>query len=151
MRSGFLWLAIWVVLSAPTIALASPACKDAEVRIQVNVHKVRSPKGTVTLVLYGENPADFLVRGTRVARVRVPAAKGTVTACIAAPGPGTYALTLYHDEDGNGRFNRSFIGWPEEGYGFSRDPSTALGVPRHEDVAFKATAGDTTLDVTMRY
>ncbi len=102
-------------------------------------------------MLYGDNPADFLGRGKRIARVRVPASVGMAVACLVAPRLGRYALAFYHDEDGDGRFNRNLVGLPTEGYGFSRDAPATFGLPDFADVVFTAGAGSTTLEATMRY
>ena len=35
-----------------------------------------------------------------------------------------YALALYHDENGNRSFDRTGVGFPAEGFGFSNNPAT---------------------------
>jgi uncharacterized protein (DUF2141 family) len=131
---------------------ADLGCREpSPVQLVVRVNGVRSSDGNVTVVLYGENPADFLARGKRLDRRRVPARVGTVELCLPVQRPGTYAIALYHDEDGDRRFTRNFVGLPIEGYGFSRDAPTAFGLPSFEDVAFTVGAGRTTLEITMRY
>jgi uncharacterized protein (DUF2141 family) len=129
-----------------------PACPEpSPTQLFVRIHGVRSAAGTVTVVLYGDNPADFLARGKRLDRRRVPARPGTVSLCLALPHPGTFALALYHDEDGDRRLTRNLVGLPTEGYGFSRDAPTTFGPPNFDDVAFTVTPGRTALDITMRY
>ncbi|MBX6367094.1 MAG: DUF2141 domain-containing protein [Rhodospirillales bacterium] len=137
---------------APTQPEADAGCREpSPVQLLVRVNGVRSADGNVTVVLYGDNPADFLARGKRLDRRRVPARVGTVELCLAVQRPGTYAIALYHDEDGDHRFTRNLVGLPIEGYGFSRDAPTAFGLPRFEDVAFTVGTGRTTLEITMRY
>ncbi len=36
--------------------------------------------------------------------------------------PGTYALAVIHDENGNGKLDTNWVGIPTEGYGFSGLP-----------------------------
>ena len=133
----------------PKNAAACP--ETSPVQLLVHVNGVRSAAGNVTVVLYGDKPADFLARGKRLDRKRVPARVGTVALCLALPKPGTYAIALYHDEDGDRRLGRNFVGLPTEGYGFSRDAPTALGLPAFDNVVFSAPPGVTTLEITMRY
>lgn len=131
---------------------AEAGCHEpSPVQLLIRVNGVRSPEGTVTVVLYGENPADFLARGKRLDRRRVPARVGSVELCLALKRPGTYALALYHDEDGDRRLTRNLVGLPTEGYGFSRDAPTTFGLPSFDDVAFAVGTGKTTLEITMRY
>ncbi len=64
--------------------------------------------------------------------------------------PGTYALSVIHDEDSNGRLNR-FLAIPREGFGFSRNPRIRMGPPRFEDVRFEVNTGEVRQDVRILY
>ena len=46
--------------------------------------------------------------------------------------PGDYAISVIHDENGDGRLN-TFLGIPREGFGFSRNPRMRMGPPRYEE------------------
>ncbi len=70
---------------------------------------------------------------------------------MAVPPRESYVVAMYHDENGNHAFDRTLIGMPAEGYGFTRDPATLFGIPSHESVAFQAGPGDTILEVNLRY
>ncbi len=127
------------------------ACRDRAHHIIVRVVNLHSAKGLVTAVLYGDNPATFLKKGARLAKERVPAAVGVTEVCLAAPGSGRYAVVAYHDENGNRKFDKSWIGLPIEGYGVSRDPTIFLGPPSFEASAFAVGAGATTIIVKISY
>lgn len=112
---------------------------------------VRSAKGTVTLMLYGDRDEDFLKKGARLDRIRVPAARGRVEACLPVPRPGSYALSLYHDEDDNKKLTKNWFGLPTEGYGFSRDAAVTYRLPELDEAVITALPGDTFLTITLRY
>ena len=61
--------------------------------------------------------------------------------------PGTYAIALLHDENGNGRADRVLM-VPREGFGFSRDAPVRMGPPGFEQAAFAV--GDTPVRQTIR-
>jgi uncharacterized protein (DUF2141 family) len=44
-----------------------------------------------------------------------------------------YAVAIYHDENDNGEFDKAFLGFPLEAFGFSRDASVLAGAPSFED------------------
>jgi uncharacterized protein (DUF2141 family) len=52
---------------------------------------------------------------------RAQAKVGTVELRIRNVKPGSYAIAVFHDVNGNGKLDRSFIGLPNEPYGFSND------------------------------
>lgn len=124
---------------------------DDEIRLDITVSGVRSPDGEVAIVFYGSHPEDFLERGAWLDRVRIPARKGAVETCVLLPRPGSYAIALYHDEDANGKLNKTWVGIPNEGYGFSNDAPAPLRAPRFDEAVFTVDTGDNPLKITMRY
>jgi uncharacterized protein (DUF2141 family) len=133
-------------------AAGAEACAaSAETRLRITVTGVRSAKGTLTLMLYGDRDEDFLKKGARLDRIRVPAARGQVQACMPVPKPGSYAISLYHDEDGNKKLTKNWVGLPTEGYGFSRDAPVTYRLPQLDEAVITALPGDNFLTITMRY
>ena len=62
--------------------------------------------------------------------------------------PGTYAVMITHDENGNDMMDTNFVGMPIEGYGFSNNPRV-MRKPTWEEARFEL-AADQTIDVTLR-
>jgi uncharacterized protein (DUF2141 family) len=146
-------LAVAMALAVPVVASAAAAatCEGGGASVLVRVNGVRSSQGYVVGVLYGDRPEDFLKKGKRLARLRVPAHQGRVELCLPAPGPGIYAIAVYHDEDANMKLGRSWLGLPSEGYGLSNNPPPAWRRPRHADAAFRLPGDHLALDVDLRY
>ena len=145
-----------IFLLAVTAARAQPpadrtCAADDPVRLQIRVTGLRSARGTVTLILYGDRDEDFLKKGGRLSRVRAPAKTGEVSVCIPVPAPGSYAISLYHDEDANKKLTKNWLGLPVEGYGFSRDAAVSYRLPELDETVFTALPGDTPVHITVRY
>ena len=134
-----------------TAEVSSPSPCSAKEGLGVRVDGVRSGRGSLLVVLYGDNPEDFLKKGKRIARERVPAAAGVVQVCLPVRRPGTYAIAVYHDENGNGRFDRAWTGIPREGFGVSNNPRPWLRAPTHQEAAFKFDHARPALDITLTY
>ena len=64
--------------------------------------------------------------------------------------PGKYAISIFHDEDNNGKINKNFIGYPTEGFAFSKDVKVRFSAPDFEDCAIDLQS-DTTIEVHMDY
>ena len=112
----------------------------------------RSAAGNVTVTLYGPRREDFLARGARLARQRVPlAGAAAAEACFALSAPGDYALAVYHDENNDRDFNRTALGLPAEGYGFSNDAPATLGLPDFDQVRFTLPPGESRVTIRLRY
>lgn len=131
--------------------LAVPECDATGIPVNVEVHGLRSADGNLTVTIYGDRSEDFLAPGRKLARKRVAITGATTTACLTVPGPGGYAIAVYHDEDGDRDFGRSFVGLPAEGYGFSNDAPALVGLPSFRDARFEVPTTGGQLSIRMRY
>jgi uncharacterized protein (DUF2141 family) len=134
-------------LAALPILLGGASLPAASV--DVSLTGLRSTKGQV-LVCLTANPQKFPDCSKDKAAVRlnvkaVDAGKFSLT----APGPGTYAIALVHDENANNKMDmRLFL--PREGFGFSRNPAIGMGAPKFKSASF-AVSGATPQAIKMKY
>lgn len=119
--------------------------------IDVVVEGVRSGNGLIAITLYADNSRKFLAKHGSLYVGRVDARAGTTTGCIQIPRAGVYAIAIYHDEDGDQKFNRTGLGLPEEGFGFSNNPSTLAGLPTFKSVRLNIPRAGLVTRVRMRY
>ncbi len=84
-------------------------------------------------------------------RMRVAAVKGAVVLSFKGVPPGTYAITVIHDENDDGKLSFDAAGIPIEGYGFSRDAIGRRGPPKFEDAALTVEEGANAFDITLVY
>lgn len=141
------------VAATPAVAAQTGACKgtpeSGAVKLSVDATGLRNANGEVAFTLYGNDPKRFLAKHGKLEISRVPAAAPVTSACFWLP-PGQYALALYHDENGDHHFNRTL--WiPKEGFGFSNDAPTTLGLPSFDKVRFALPAGGKRVRVAIRY
>ncbi len=150
-RTVFLGLAVGLMSAAP--ALAQDTCEgvrsSTSAKLSFQVMGIRSAKGEVALTLYPDDKRRFLAKGGKFARVRTKA-QSVVKGCFWVP-PGSYALAIYHDSNGDRDFNRTLVGLPAEGFGFSNNPDTKIGLPALSAVRFSVGSGERSLSIQMRY
>jgi uncharacterized protein (DUF2141 family) len=143
--------ALGFVQATAAPARAAEDCAASEAKLDVTVEGLRSQKGLITYTLYPDDKKRFLAKGGSLERIRVDARAPATETCVPLPGPGTYLLAVYHDEDGNRKLNRSLIGLPREGFGFSNNATSSIGLPSFDAVRFIAKAGVTALKIKLRY
>ncbi|HEV2566150.1 MAG TPA: DUF2141 domain-containing protein [Microvirga sp.] len=80
---------------------------------------------------------------------RGQARSGTVELRIQNVKPGSYAIAVFHDINGNGKLDRSFIGLPNEPYGFSNDVGRR-GPPSFEAARIVVKEPATTVVIPIR-
>jgi uncharacterized protein (DUF2141 family) len=142
------------LLLAPLAAHAQEgtcAGAPAGTRLRLEVTHIRAAEGKVVMTVYPDDAGRFLAPKGKLARLRLPAKAPVTPGCFELPGPGRYAVAVYHDSNGNDRFDRTLVGLPAEGYGFSNDVPTPTGLPPFEAVRFTVKAGETTVKIAMRY
>jgi uncharacterized protein (DUF2141 family) len=151
--AGGVALLLTVCALAATPAAAEAGCtgRPSDTRLFVRVEGVRSGAGLMAVTLYANNPRKFLARHGSLYVGRGPAHQGVTETCIFVPQPGVYAIAVYHDADGNRKLNRNFVGMPTEGFGFSNNPNTFLGIPAFNAVRVAVRSSGQKISVRLRY
>ncbi|MCZ8235935.1 MAG: DUF2141 domain-containing protein [Inhella sp.] len=118
--------------------------------LRLDVASLRNSQGTLSCRLFTD--AKAFPDGEGVRTVRVPIA-GAQTSCVFDDlPPGTYAVAVVHDENGNGRLDKNFLGIPNEGYGVSNNRTYAASSPKWDESRFSVKAGEPlALRVALRY
>lgn len=156
-RAASVGAALLAALGGPAIAApaATPpaGCTGPASPYWLNVvaEGLRSSDGLLAVTLYADDSSKFLIRHGSLYVGRVDAHAGATRACIFVPKPGVYALALYHDENANQSFDRTGVGFPAEGFGFSNNPATLAGLPAFKSVRISVPKAGLTTRVTMKY
>lgn len=151
-RTGWVLTASFVFSLSSSLtssALAEPA--PGSVTVTANVGPLRSAKGNIGCRLFFvEKSFPRGTEGTIRQSVRV---SGSITRCVFKDvPPGTYAMTVIHDENDNGKLDRNLIGIPTEGYGVSNNQTHATRAPVWSECKFVVAAGkNRDLDISLRY
>lgn len=132
----------------PAAALLVAASDAGDVGATVT--GLRSSKGEV-LACLTMRPATFpeCDHDPQAKVLKVPAAP-TVELHFGPVAAGRYAISLFHDENDNGRLDKRLI-IPREGYGFSRNAPVMMGPPSFASAAFAVGAEGHHETIRMRY
>lgn len=63
---------------------------------------------------------------------------------------GTYAISVIHDANDNGKIDKNFIGIPTEGFGFSNNVMGTFGPPGFSAASFHCPASQP-VEIKLRY
>lgn len=112
--------------------------------LTVVVENIKSDQGNVRAALF-TNAKDFpktLSSGQFIA-----AKTGSVSFTFKDLPAGQYAVSTFHDLNGNDKLDTNFVGKPVEPYGFSRDARGTFGPPSFEDAVIEV--GESTKTITI--
>ncbi|MFO0599371.1 MAG: DUF2141 domain-containing protein [Myxococcaceae bacterium] len=132
--------------SEPTIKLATGTA-----RLDATVANVKLSKGKVFCALFnaaeGFPGASPIIGGATSA----DASAATVPCQFAALPAGDYAISVFQDEDGNGKLDLNAFGAPIEGYGASNNQLPAAEAPHFDDSKVHLDDGQTlTLTINLK-
>ncbi|MEN8860254.1 DUF2141 domain-containing protein [Qipengyuania flava] len=147
-------------------ALAAPAPAEAQYRqkisnnpakcaagagpaVRVTVTDIRESTGTMRVQSYRGTKEDWLEKGKWIYRMEAPAKTGSMTFCMPLPRPGTYAIAVRHDVNGNGDTDIF-----ADGGAMSNNPSINiwnLGKPSYKKTRFDVGPGVESISIRMRY
>lgn len=145
-------------LLKPIIAVAlilGEAGSAAELcSLSVRVHSLKNGKGQVLISLFDQEKAFPSQTDLALKKDKIELQGETVaTFKILGVKPGDYAISVVHDENGDGKLGTNFLGIPNEGVGSSNDAKGSFGPPKFRDARFTVPSPcrELSLEVKMAY
>jgi len=119
--------------------------------IHVEIAGLRNDTGQVFCALYSS--PDGFPKDSKKAVAHVTSAISHQHAVCEFSGiaSGTFAVSVFHDENSNGKLDTNFIGIPREGVGASNNAKGHHGPPKFHDAAFPFAGGHLDLQITITY
>src|SRR5690348_10672911 len=103
------------------LALSPAASTNTHNVVHVEVDGLRSNKGQVICSLYSSADGFPKNEGKANLRFQSPITNGQGDCTFTGIQTGTYAISVFHDENSNGRLDTNFLGIPREGVGASNN------------------------------
>lgn len=123
-------------ISVLILFLAISAMATAQVTIKVDIVGLKNNKGQVLIGLYNSEN-HFLKKAYKGQVALIKNTKATAT--FENLPAGEYAISVFHDENSNGKLDTNFMGIPKEAYAASNDAKGFMGPPKYKDAKFQAT------------
>jgi uncharacterized protein (DUF2141 family) len=119
--------------------------------IAVNVGNFRNTKGMLGCRL-SSSGAGFPESSSGTVERRVTIGGVNAQCTFEGVPPGTYAISVMHDENDNQKLDKNFLGIPTEGYGVSNNHTYAMSSPTWDESKFVVEPGKNLgLGIVLRY
>ncbi|WP_334111601.1 DUF2141 domain-containing protein [Paucihalobacter sp.] len=102
--------------------------------VTVQIDNIKNTKGQLVVGLYS-NPESFLKTPSKGEIVKIKGSSATVV--FKNVTSGTYAVSLFHDENSNEKLDTNFMGIPKESFASSNNAKGFMGPPKWEDAKFE--------------
>jgi len=136
--------ALLATTACRSMAQAPPA-PQATSTLTVRITGIRNATGNLRVTLR----RDGNVVDQRVVEIDAKALIGQVV--FEKLPQGTYAVSVVHDENMNGKLDFDSMGMPVEGYGFSNNPEKRMGPPNPEETTFPLKQAPLTTEIKLIY
>ena len=114
------------------------------------VDGVRSADGVLGVALFSAKKGFPDNKAMAIEGRSVPAGKRCKVIFENVPF-GVYAVSVLHDENGNGKMDKGFLGIPKEGFGVSNNPEIKMGPPSFAESRFDLHSTELNLNIEMKY
>ena len=91
--------------------------------LTIEVCDIEKVEGHLYVAIYNSEPLTAFRIDVKDTSLSIP--------CQGLPA-GTYAISLFQDENGNGKLDTAVFGIPTEKYGFSNDAQGVMGQPSYD-------------------
>lgn len=123
-------------------ALTTPPAATGEIRVTVTGFKDEKGQALVSLFLNDKGwPNDHALAFSSVV---LPIQDNQAVATFENVPAGSFAVSAYHDENGNRKLDTRIFGIPKEAYGFSRDARGTFGAPSFDAARLELAPADST-------
>jgi uncharacterized protein (DUF2141 family) len=147
LSSAILVFLLWVPFPSLTAQTNDTAT------LTVRVTGARNTKGKIWVTVF-QDAQGFPDDASRVIRQQsVEIDPNTMSAQVTFKDlpQGTFAVSVLHDENGNGMMDKNFVGMPKEGYGASNNPKKKKRAPTFDEAKFSLNASEQTIEITLIY
>jgi uncharacterized protein (DUF2141 family) len=120
--------------------------------LTIRIVGAKNSKGQIAIAVFnGEAgfPAD---KSKAVRTLQAGIDPQTLSAQVMLNLPcGVYAVSVFHDENMNGRLDKNVFGIPKEGYGASNNPPKSMGPPKFPEAKFQLDQPETAFEIKLLY
>lgn len=139
------WFGAAAVWATDVPAAQQPA---AEGVLVVNLSGMKSDNGSLVYAMWS-GPEGWLETNT-VREGSVPVVNGTSEIRFEGLPYGEYAISAYHDRNGNNKLDTGLFGIPKEPLGTSNDAKVRFGPPRYDDAVFMLDQPELRIQIPVR-
>jgi uncharacterized protein (DUF2141 family) len=131
------------------IAGASQATSDSTGNLIVNISGFPSSDGFAMVALHNSEDSYKSGENSAIAKTKTMVVDQRAQVVFTGLPYGWYGVSLYHDENGDGKMDQNAMGIPKEAYGFSNNAKGFFGKPNFKDVMFQLNSAEKQIAINL--
>lgn len=144
-------IAALIAVCASGLNAGEPASRSANLKVRVD--GLRSTRGKVLAYIWSQGDGFPSEKQKTLTIAEVAIRDGQAEVDVEVPASEKrLAVSVMHDENGNGKMDSNFLGIPLEGYATSNNvPHSMVGPPRYKDAEFEVRGTPAIVQIKMLY
>ncbi|MBC1238915.1 MULTISPECIES: DUF2141 domain-containing protein [Nostoc] len=145
-------LSYFLLATLMGISFAKSVNAEPTAKLNIVVNGIRHQKGEICFRVFGGEKGFPMSNTSEVKSGCAKITGSSVTKEFSGLKPGTYAVAVVDDQNGDRKLNKDFFGIPTEGFGLSKNPTVSIqtGTPKFRDASFVVNK-NTTVNIRMKY
>jgi uncharacterized protein (DUF2141 family) len=140
----FMFVLLVLGTAVPTTALSESMGK-----LTVNISGFPSSEGVAMVALHNSERSYQGEEAGALDKKMVPVVNQKTQVVFGNLAFGSYGVSLYHDENANGKLDTNAMGIPKEAYGFSNNARSFFGKPGYKDVMFQMNSAEKKITIEI--
>jgi uncharacterized protein (DUF2141 family) len=116
--------------------------------LSLTITNIGSSEGVVQILIFNQSDGFPDTPSKAYKILKLPIQQEKASAVVGLP-TGTYAISAFHDHDGDGKLRTGAFGIPKDAYGFSNNAKARFGPPSFEKAAFNFANGGMELKIRL--
>jgi uncharacterized protein (DUF2141 family) len=137
------------LLVSTILSTAHAATTHAETHLAIDVHLTNHAHGELGYLIFASRDGFPGERAKAIRRGFLPIPGRQQLRIETDLPPGTYAVSVYEDRNGNHKLDHNFIEVPKEPVGVSGNPRERFVPPRFDECSFRLSDNAQTISITM--
>jgi uncharacterized protein (DUF2141 family) len=132
------------------LTLINLSTPQSAYRLELIIQNPKSNNGTIQVLIFNAE-AGFPDEPKKAFKAfSLPISNLSAKKTIDNLPPGKYAVSVFHDEDGDGKMQKNGVGIPVDRFGFSNNPTLFFGPPSFSKSAFTIKNTPTKVTINLR-
>jgi uncharacterized protein (DUF2141 family) len=132
------------------LLFSPPFRAEEQTILEIQVNQAKSDKGMIRVLIFSKENGFPDQPEKAFKSLSVPPKNKAALFSVTELPVGKYAVSVIHDEDGDGKLNTNAVGYPTEKFGFSNNPKIYFSAPTFDKAAFEFRSEKRRIEINLR-
>lgn len=118
--------------------------------IELIITNAKSDKGLIQVLIFNKDNGFPEEQNKAFKALSLPVSSLSAKVTIENLPSGNYAISVFHDEDSDGKMKKNNLGMPLDRYGFSNNPTLFFGPPSFSKSAVAIKDAPIKVEISLR-